>query len=153
MVDTQLQFIEENLGSYTTSESSFRHGVILFLNYIHGKLKELTGDASNVGRDQKTVAASQTDSVLVAAVAAKKIRVRSIFALVGNTATDITFKTKLGAAASTAISPTFSNLSNSGAVLPFNPDGWFETGVGEALVATTGAGSSTGLLFTYELVD
>lgn len=95
-----------------------------------------------------TVAASQTDSVLIAAVAGKKIRVLSIALVVAGTATTSTFGSKAGAGATTAISPAFSPAANGSLVLPFSPTGWMETLSGEGLVVTTGAGSAS----VYQIV-
>ena len=95
-----------------------------------------------------TVAASQTDSSIIAAVAGKKIRVLSIVAITGGTATTSTFNSK-GSGAGVAISAPFSFGANGGFVLPFNPAGWFETVSAEALTVTTGAGSTTGYQVTY----
>lgn len=95
-----------------------------------------------------TVAASQTDSSIIAAVTSKKIRVISLVALTGGTATTSTFNSK-GSGAGVAITPPFSFGSNGGFVLPFNPAGWFETASGQALTVTTGAGSTTGYQITY----
>ena len=94
------------------------------------------------------VAASQTDSQIVAAVAGKHIRVLAYIVQCGGTATTILFSS-----ASSAISPTFANAANGGSVVPFNPVGWFETNAGEALNVTTGAGSTTGVLVRYVEVD
>ena len=90
------------------------------------------------------VAASQTQSTVVTAVSAKKIRVLAVASVCGGTATDITFLSD-----STAISPLFAQGANSGVVLGYNPDGWFETTAGEALKVTTGTGSTSGILVTY----
>jgi hypothetical protein len=98
------------------------------------------------------IAASQTDSSIVSALGgSNKIRVLALAMVAGATATNITFNTK-PAGAGTAISPLFANAANGGAVLPFNPAGWFTTGANEGLTATTGAGSTTGILVTYILV-
>jgi hypothetical protein len=94
------------------------------------------------------VAASQTDSSLVAAVTGKKIRVLAAACLAGGTATTITFNTK-PAGAGSAISALFANGINGGEVLPYNPAGWFETASGGGLSVTTGAGSTTGIQITY----
>ncbi len=94
------------------------------------------------------VAQSQTDSSIIAAVAGKKIRVTAVVAVAGGTATNLTFNSK-PAGAGVAISPLFANGINGGEVLPFNPQGWFETVSGEGLTVTTGAGSTTGILVTY----
>lgn len=94
------------------------------------------------------VAASQTDSVIVASPGAVKIRVLAVYAVTGGTATNLTFNTK-PAGAGSAISPLFANAANSGEVLPFSPIGWFETNTSEGLTVTTGAGSTTGIGVVY----
>ncbi|MBI3936410.1 MAG: hypothetical protein HY323_05490 [Betaproteobacteria bacterium] len=97
------------------------------------------------------VAASQTDSQLVAGTTGKKIRVLAVAFVCGATATTAIFNSK-PAGAGVAISMTFANAANGGAVLPQNPLGWFETVAGEALTLTTGAGSTTGVQVVYVLV-
>lgn len=97
------------------------------------------------------VAASQTDSALVAAVAGKIIRVLSITMSAAATATASTFTTKPGGAG-TAISAVFTNPVNTPVSLPYNPHGHFETVAGEGLSVTTGAGSTTNYQVCYELV-
>lgn len=94
------------------------------------------------------VAASQTDSSLVASPGAVKIRVLSVYAVAGGTATTLTFNSK-GGGAGTAISALFANAANGGEILPFSPVGWFETSTSEALTVTTGAGSTTGIGVVY----
>lgn len=106
------------------------------------------GYSSVDGHAFANVAASQTDSSIVAAVAGKVIRVLAVVAVAGGTATNLTFNTK-PSGAGTAISPLFANGINGGEVLPFNPSGWFQTNSGEGLTVTTGAGSTTGILVTY----
>lgn len=98
------------------------------------------------------VAASQTDSVVVAAVTGKKLRVIALAMVAGATATDATFNSK-PAGAGVAISALFANGANGGAVLPRNKEGWFETVAGEGLTVTTGAGSATGIHITYVEVN
>lgn len=112
------------------------------------------GDA--VQRAFANVAASQTDSVIVAATAGTnqvgpRIRVHAVIGSAGGTATSLTFNSK-GAGAGTAISPAFQNGINGGEVLPHCAAGWFETNAGEGLTVTTGAGSTTGVLVLYSLV-
>ncbi len=97
-----------------------------------------------VKRAIANIAASQTASSLVAAVTGKKIRVISVYALAGGTATNLTFNS-----ASVAISALLANGTNGGEVLPRNEDGWFETVAGEALTVTTGAGATTGIGVNY----
>lgn len=108
------------------------------------------GAATAIGN----VAASQTDSSIVAAPTntGVKITVLAVAFVAGGTATNATFNSK-GAGAGTAISPLFANAANGGVVLPYNPKGWFQTNAGEALTVTTGAGSTTGLIVTYELLS
>lgn len=101
-----------------------------------------------IKRAKADIAAGQTDSAIVVAVAGKKIKVLALHAQAGGTATNITFNS-----ASTAISPVYANAANGGIVLSFNPAGWFQTVAGEALTATTGAGSSTGITLTYIEVE
>lgn len=98
------------------------------------------------------VNASTTDAALVSAVPGKRIRVLAAYAQAGGTATAITFNTK-PAGAGSAISPLFANGANGSSPLPFNPKGWFQTNLGEGLTVTTGAGSATGVLVSYEVVS
>jgi len=95
----------------------------------------------------KTVAASQTDSAIVAAVPGARIRVLGYWANSASTSTFV-FNTKPTGAGS-AISPTVTpaanqntNISNGGAPI-------FQTNVGEGLSLTTGAGGNTGLVVSY----
>lgn len=98
-----------------------------------------------------SVALSATDSVLVAAVAGRKIRVLGLILNHGDTtASTVTFNSK-GAGAGTAISPALKYAANGGTSL-YNADGLFETNVGEGLTVTTGAGSTTGIVVTYTIV-
>jgi hypothetical protein len=103
------------------------------------------------GKTPANIAAGTTNGALVAAVAGKKIRVTSLVAVVGGTATNVTFLTK-PAGTAVAISPLMALPINGVLVLPHNKDGWFETAAGDALVATTGAGSTVGFLIGYELI-
>lgn len=96
------------------------------------------------------VAASQTDSSVVAAAAGKRVTVESVALLAGGTATNVTFNSK-GSGAGVAISALFACGINGGIVLPHNPKGWFETVAGEALTVTTGAGATTGIQVQYSL--
>lgn len=91
-----------------------------------------------------TVAASQTDSVLIALVGGKKLRILSLCAQCGGTATDMTFESN-----GTTRKHKIPAGINGGQVLPFNPVGWFETAAGETLTVTTGAGSSCEITGTY----
>lgn len=94
------------------------------------------------------VAASQTDSNIVTAVASKKIRVLSFRLHAGATATNVTFNSK-PAGAGTAISELFACAINGGRAEGFSPVGHFETVSGEGLAVTTGAGATTGIGVVY----
>jgi hypothetical protein len=104
-------------------------------------------------------AASTTDGTLTTeggvALAApstrQKIVVLAIACVAGGTATNLTFNSK-GSGAGTAISPLLANAANGGAVLPFNPVGWFSTNLGETLTVTTGTGSATGINVVYKII-
>jgi hypothetical protein len=93
------------------------------------------------------VAASQTDSSVIASVASKKLRVLAAFVQCGATATDATFESDDAVTDTTVWKVTLG--ANGGAVLPFNPVGWFETDSGEALIVTTSAGSTVQIMVTY----
>lgn len=99
-----------------------------------------------------TISASTTDSSLVAAVSGQKVRVLSVVINQGDTTPSaVTFNTK-PAGAGTAIFPAVKAAANGGFVLNHNEKGWFETSPGEGLSVTTGAGSTTAVSVTYELV-
>lgn len=101
---------------------------------------------------QDSVAASATDSVLVTAVSGRKVRVTSLVFFHGDTtASTVTFNSK-PAGAGTAITPAFKYSANGGTSV-YNPDGFFETNIGEGLTVTTGAGSTTGIMLTYKIVS
>jgi hypothetical protein len=100
-----------------------------------------------------SVAASQTDSVVVAAATGKKIRVIALASQQGDTtASTVVLNTK-GSGAGTAISPTFKGAANALLVLPVCASGWFQTTISEGLTVTTGAGSTTGITVIYEVVQ
>ena len=106
------------------------------------------GQVLPVKRAFANVSASQTDSVLVAGVAGRIIRVLFWDAVAGATATDLTFNTK-GSGNGVAITQKYANGINGGEVENVNPLGWFETNPGESLTVTTGAGSTTGIKVGY----
>jgi hypothetical protein len=109
----------------------------------------LTGPFDNA---YDTVAASATDSVLVAAVATKKIRVLTYMINQGDTTpSSVQFNSK-GGGAGTSIWPAVKYPANGGAQPPLVQTGMFETNVGEGLTVTTGAGSNTGIAVTFTLV-
>jgi hypothetical protein len=96
-----------------------------------------------VTHTKANIAQSQTLTTLVAAPTAvgERIAVFGLFAVCGDTATEMTLYS-----GSTAISPLIANGANSGIAL--DPAGipWFVCKAGEALKVTTGAGSATGIM-------
>jgi len=96
------------------------------------------------------IAASQTDSSMVAAASGRKIRVTSLAIKSAGTATNVTFNSK-PSGSGVAITPLFAMGVNDDLVLPHNPDGWFSTLAGEGLTVTTGTGATVGILVNYEL--
>ena len=94
------------------------------------------------------VAASQTDSSVIAAVTAKKIRVLGFRLHAGGTATDVTFNSK-PAGSGVAISEKFACAANGGHHGAYSPVGHFETVAGEGLTVTTGTGATTGIGIVY----
>lgn len=100
----------------------------------------------------KNTATATNDDSYVTAVPGARIRVTAVFAVAGGTAQTITFKSK-PSGSSTAISPALAFGANGGMVLPYNPDGWFDTAKGEGLTVTTASGgSTTGVMVSYKLI-
>ena len=97
---------------------------------------------------RKSVAASQTDSSIIAAVTSKKLRVVAGIISAGDTAgSALTFESD--DAVTDTVLMKFQPAANQTIVLPYNPLGYFETDSGEALILTTGAGSTTEMSFVY----
>jgi hypothetical protein len=98
------------------------------------------------------VAGTQTDSVLVAAVANKRIRV--LAAIIGaDTAITTAVLNSKPSGAGTAISQVFNLAANSVNVIPLSTVfGHWETAVGEGLSATTGAGGGVGFDLLYVVI-
>jgi hypothetical protein len=100
----------------------------------------------------KNTATNTTDDSYVAAQAGQRIRVTAVAIVAGGTAQSLTFKSK-PSGASSAITPLFAFGANGGMVLPYNPDGWFDTVLGEGLTVTTASGgSTTGIMISYRLI-
>lgn len=98
------------------------------------------------------IAASTTDSPLVAAVPNRRIRVLAAVINQGDTTpSPVTFNSKSGGAG-TAIGPVLKAAANGVVNLHWSAAGWFDTNVGEGLSVTTGAGSNTGVLVKYKLL-
>jgi hypothetical protein len=95
-----------------------------------------------------SVAASATDSVLVAAHTGAKIRVLTFIINHGDTTpSSVTFNS-----ASAAKTPALKGAANGVVGAASDRSGLFETNRGEALTVTTGAGSTTGIMVTYEVI-
>lgn len=94
----------------------------------------------------QTVAQSQTDVTVVAAVVSVRIRVLALVVHVGATATSLTFESD--GASDTRLHKVPAG-ANGGQVLPPNPWGWFQTVVGEGLIVTTSAGSDSEITLAY----
>lgn len=97
------------------------------------------------------IAASATDSVLVAAVTGRRIRVHAVIINQGDTTpSTVTFNTK-GGGAGTACFPPLKAVANGVVQLHDKKEGWFATNAGEGLTVTTGAGSTTSVIVAYSL--
>lgn len=81
----------------------------------------------------------------IAAVTSKKIRVLAA-SFIANGAVNIKFQTGTGG---TDLTGLYYLVANAGAVLPFNPAGWFETGSGVLLNANLSAAIAIGGTITY----
>lgn len=99
-----------------------------------------------------SIAASTTDSALVAAVAGQKIRVLAVVLNQGDTTPSAVTLNSKPAGSGTSIFPALKAAANGGFVLPYNPVGWCSTNAGEGLSATTGAGSATAVVVQWDLV-
>lgn len=95
------------------------------------------------------IAASQTDSSIIAASGGRKFRVLAYRVLAGGTATNFTFNSQKGTSAGSAIAETLQCGANGGISVPFSPVGHFETNMSEGLTGTTGAGSTVGVGVVY----
>lgn len=85
------------------------------------------------------------NTTLVAAVTSKKLRVVALSMVAAGTV-NIKFQTGTGG---TDLTGLFYLVANSGAVLPFNPAGWFETASGVLLNANLSAAIAIGGSLTY----
>jgi hypothetical protein len=91
-------------------------------------------------------AASSGDNTLLAAQgASNSICVTSLF-LIAASAVNVRFESGAGG---TALTGVMSLAANSGFVLPYNPDGWFETGDNALLNLELGGAVQVSGAFTY----
>ena len=98
-----------------------------------------------------SVAASQTDSELVAAKSGKFIRVHG-FLLANTTNTQFTLNSK-GSGAGVAISPIMVVPTTNIVVLPPVSAGYFDTASGESLTCTTGIGQTVRGVVFYQYIN
>lgn len=122
------------------------------MGLINSDRMEFAGASAEAKFAKANVAASSTDSEVIAAVAGKKHRVMLFRLHAGDTATNVTFNSK-GAGAGVAISETFACGVNGGRADGFSIIGHFETAAGEALTVTTGSGSTVGVGVAYIEVE
>jgi hypothetical protein len=93
--------------------------------------------------------AASGDNTLVALVAAKRIRVLSLFLVSAGTVT-----TRLESnAGGTALTGQMTLAVNSGFTLPFNAEGWFQTVAGQLLNLELSDAVSVDGCLSYVLVD
>lgn len=109
------------------------------------------GVAVRVMTANVVVAASQTDSVLIAAASGSKIRVIGYSIGSAGTATTWTLGSKAGAGATTVVCGPFNTVAN-GAISVYGDYGLFDCVDSEGLVVTTGAGANTTFFINYVLI-
>jgi hypothetical protein len=99
-----------------------------------------------------SVPAGQTDAVIFAGQPNnQRLRVLAAYAL-APAATPLQFNSK-GSGAGTVLSGPFTSADGKPTLsLDYCPAGWFQTGKGEALTATSGAGQAHSLFLTVAVV-
>lgn len=90
-------------------------------------------------------AATSGDNTLLAAVTSKKIRVLSAFLVAAGTV-NVRFESGTGG---TALTGQMNLVANTGFVLPYNPNGWFETASNTLLNLELSAAVSVDGCLTY----
>lgn len=104
---------------------------------FNDKPRNLFGFATATGTGNTAVVAAQTSN---------KIRVHSVL-VVSTLANSVKFQS-----ATTDKTALFPVGATGGFVLPYNPAGWFETELNEALNINMSVATSTGVQVTYSLV-
>lgn len=133
------------INSAWTNNDTFKDTV---LKILCGLLK--TQSPTAITRINGTYTGTNQE-VLAAPGAGFKIRVRSLYAQTEDANTDVQLNSRTGGGVNTAVGPNLDFLSNAGAVLPVNADGWFECGDNCSLVVTT-TGGAVDLLGTAIIV-
>lgn len=113
-----------------------------------GRIYDDKGNAMTVKYANVSVAQSQTDTALVAAVAGKRIRVISQHVQANGTAGAVQVNSK-PAGVGTAKWGPFTNDAFCGSVLGLNPNGHYESNTAEGLSITTGVGGTTTVSISY----
>lgn len=90
-------------------------------------------------------AATSGDNTLVAAVSGRRVRVLALFLVAAGTV-NVRFESGAGG---TALTGQMNLVANTGFVLPFNPVGWFETGINTLLNLELSAAVSVDGALTY----
>ena len=115
-----------------------------------GRLITPNGTVLPIRRAFGNVNAGATDDAFIDANPTAAIRIVGAFIQGGDTGTDVTIKSKETGESSVAISPLLALGNNGSLVLPYNPQGWFQTpDVARAITITTGAGSATGITLLF----
>ena len=107
---------------------------------------QMTATGTVVTPKYATIAASSSgNNTLIAAVTSKKIRVLAAVFMSNGT---VNAKFQSGASG-TDLTGLFYTVANTGAVLPFNPSGWFETASNTLLNLNLSAAIAVGGCITY----
>lgn len=109
---------------------------------------------AGVANAYDNIAASTTDSVLVAAPSANsRIRVHAFLINHGDTTPSTVTFNSMGSGSGTAIYPPLKYPANGGTSIGDPGQGrcWFSTKPGEALTVSTGAGSATSIAVIYSV--
>lgn len=137
----------------TISDDVFKRIVLNVLCDIYQQgVAEVVRDTAQltIGRINGTYnGANQT--VVASPGLGKKLVIRSLYAQVEDSATDVAFNSRTAGGVNTALMANMDFSANSGMVLNTNVDGWFETKDNESLVVTSNA--AVDMIGTYAVVD
>lgn len=136
MVSINKPFDESLIAAGMYSEHGFKSAVLALMLATARSLNPFQED-SEVVRINGTYTGTK-QQVLPASGAGFKYRVRSLYIQTENSSTTVRFLSSPDAmGADTNLTPEFNHLGNSGAVMPVNSDGWFETAENHALYVTS----------------
>lgn len=145
--------IETDLALVHTHIASIETDLALVHTHVAGVETQATEINAHVhvlqGTDcKRAYVNAQVDGDILALVAGKKIRVHALYIISIDTSSGYLRTNNVGG----AILFKWSFAATGGAVLSFNPIGWFETGVGEALYGDFVVGAETAFVITYSEV-